>query len=149
MAARVAGAGYSSAPYRASLGHGAAWLLTEPGSTLPCNAAPGDCIQKKGGVLTEQGVVETWCGVARVKPPWELYRSVQFSIQEQLLYRNVQRFRGGLVFEAHRLCVSLNSRLESNKEEEEVTLGIPTRAVVTLHEVSLHKGFLVKSLRFL
>ena len=27
--------------------------------------------------------------------------------------------RGGLVFEAHRLCVSLNSRLESNKEEEE------------------------------
>jgi len=27
----------------------------------------------------------------------------QFSIQEQLLYRNVQRFREGLVFEAHRL----------------------------------------------
>ena len=27
-------------------------------------------------------------------------------------------FRGGLVFKAHRLCVSLNSRLESNKEEE-------------------------------
>ena len=26
---------------------------------------------------------------------------------------------GGLVFEAHRLCVPLNSRLESNKEEEE------------------------------
>ena len=37
---------------------------------------------------------------------------------EQLLRRNVQRFRGGLVFKAHRL-VSLNSRLESNKEEEE------------------------------
>ena len=34
-----------------------------------------------------------------------------------LLDRNVQRFRGGLVFKAHRLCVSLNSRLESNKEE--------------------------------
>jgi len=32
--------------------------------------------------------------------------------------RNVQRFRGGLVFMAHRLCVSLNSRLESNKEEK-------------------------------
>jgi len=31
----------------------------------------------------------------------------------------VQRFRGGLVFKAHRLCASLNSRLESNKEEEE------------------------------
>jgi len=32
----------------------------------------------------------------------------------QLLHRNVQRFRGGLVFKAHRLCVSLNPRLESN-----------------------------------
>ena len=32
---------------------------------------------------------------------------------------SVFRFRGGLVFKAPRLCVSLNSRLESNKEEEE------------------------------
>ena len=31
----------------------------------------------------------------------------------------MQRFRGGLAFKAHRLCVSLNSRLESNEEEEE------------------------------
>ena len=31
----------------------------------------------------------------------------------------MQRFRGGLAFKAHRLCVSLNSRLENNKEEEE------------------------------
>jgi len=30
---------------------------------------------------------------------------------------NVNRFRGGLVFKAHRLCVSLNSRREINKEE--------------------------------
>jgi hypothetical protein len=29
--------------------------------------------------------------------------SVQFSIQEQLLRRDVKRFRGGLVFKAHRL----------------------------------------------
>jgi len=35
------------------------------------------------------------------------------------LRRNVKRFRGGLVIDAHRLFVSLNSRLESNKEEEE------------------------------
>jgi len=35
----------------------------------------------------------------------------------QLLHIHVQRFRGGLVFNARRLCVSLNSRLESNKEE--------------------------------
>ena len=31
-----------------------------------------------------------------------------------------RRFRGGLVLKADRLCVSLNSRLESNKEEEKV-----------------------------
>ena len=29
----------------------------------------------------------------------------------------MQRFRDGRVFKAHRLCVSLNSRLESNKEK--------------------------------
>ena len=34
---------------------------------------------------------------------------------------NGLRFRGGLVCKAHRLFVSLNSRLESNKEEEEET----------------------------
>ena len=28
------------------------------------------------------------------------------------------RFRGGLVFKAHRLCASLNSRPEIHKEEE-------------------------------
>jgi len=39
---------------------------------------------------------------------------------EQLLHRNVQRFRSGLVFKAHRLCVSLSARLESNKEAEKV-----------------------------
>ena len=33
--------------------------------------------------------------------------------------RNVQGFQGGLVFKAHIICVSLNSRLESNTEEEE------------------------------
>jgi len=31
---------------------------------------------------------------------------------------SAMRFRGGLVFKAHRHCVSLNSRLENNKEEE-------------------------------
>ena len=35
------------------------------------------------------------------------------------LSRGENRFRGGPVFKAHRLCVSLNSRLKSNKEEEE------------------------------
>ena len=43
----------------------------------------------------------------------------------QLSHRNVQRFRSGLVFKAHRLCVSLNSRLKSNEEEEETVIGRP------------------------
>ena len=37
--------------------------------------------------------------------------------------RAVQRFRGGLVFKAHILCVSLYSRRESNEEEEETEGG--------------------------
>ena len=36
-------------------------------------------------------------------------------------HRNVQRFRGGLVYQAHRLCVSLNARLERNEEEKNKT----------------------------
>ena len=39
-------------------------------------------------------------------------------VQRVELHGNMQRFRGGLVLKAHRLCVSLNSRLESDKEEE-------------------------------
>ena len=34
------------------------------------------------------------------------------------LNKKLKRFRGGLVFQARRLCVPLNFRLESNKEEE-------------------------------
>ena len=37
--------------------------------------------------------------------------------QQQTLLLLGFGFRGGLVFKAHRLSVSLNSRLESNKEE--------------------------------
>jgi len=40
------------------------------------------------------------------------------AIAEEMLHINVQRFRGGLESQAHRLWVSLNSRLESNKEED-------------------------------
>jgi len=36
----------------------------------------------------------------------------------------VQRFRSGLVFKADRLRVSLNSRLESNKEEEDLAVEL-------------------------
>ena len=45
-------------------------------------------------------------------------RGLALVVDGQLLHINVQRFRGGLVFKAHRHCASLNSRLESNKEEE-------------------------------
>ena len=38
------------------------------------------------------------------------------------VHRNVQRFRGGLVFQAHRLCVSLNSRRARNNEEKKTVL---------------------------
>ena len=37
----------------------------------------------------------------------------------QPLHRNVQRFRGGLVCKARRLCASLNSRPESDEEEQD------------------------------
>ena len=54
--------------------------------------------------------------------PQSLDRQATFpragEISEQLLHINVRRFRGGLVFKAHRLCVSLSSRIESNNEEE-------------------------------
>jgi len=42
---------------------------------------------------------------------------------------SVQRFRGELVFKTHRLCVSLNYKLEINKEEEEAWLYHSTKTV--------------------
>ena len=54
----------------------------------------------------------------------ELYRSVQLLIQEQLLYRNVQRFRGGLVFKAHRRLYysTLGFRVMKKKNKKEAAL---------------------------
>ena len=40
------------------------------------------------------------------------------SAQGHFILRHEHLFRGGLVSKAHRLCGSLNSRLESNKEEK-------------------------------
>ena len=42
----------------------------------------------------------------------------------------MKRFRGGLVFKAQCTCVSLNSRLESNKKEEG---GSPYHATLACH----------------
>ena len=39
----------------------------------------------------------------------------------------MQRYRGGLVFKAHELCVSLSSRLERHKEEKEKVYGLEFR----------------------
>jgi len=80
--------------------------------------------------------VRTGRGVVRFGPVFRLYLvcgsgfrawDSGSGIREQLLHRNVQRFRGGLVIKAHRLCASLNSRLESNKEEENVRVKIKKR----------------------
>ena len=47
------------------------------------------------------------------------FRAVQLSISEQLLSRNVERFRGGLVFKAHRLSYhsTLGSRVTKKKKK--------------------------------
>ena len=50
----------------------------------------------------------------------------------QLLHRNLQRFRGGLVSKAHGLCVSLNSRLEKNDEDEEEGWRTQTRGLLAV-----------------
>ena len=49
------------------------------------------------------------------------HRSVLFSIEEQLLRRNVERFRGGIVWKAHRLLYhsTLGTRvIKKNKKTE-------------------------------
>ena len=48
--------------------------------------------------------------------------------------RNVLWFRGGLVFKAHRLCVPLNSRLESNKEEKKRVHGLRFGRDISVYE---------------
>ena len=56
--------------------------------------------------------------------------------QERLRHRNVQRFQGGHVFKAHRLCLSLNSRRESNKEEEDSSCPSGVALLVSSGEVT-------------
>ena len=59
------------------------------------------CLQAKSSLAGRRFVLEaeSWSVYA---PLAEDELEVHFSIQEQLLHRNVQRFRGGLVFKAHR-----------------------------------------------
>ena len=53
-------------------------------------------------------------------------RSVQFSIQKQLLRRNVKRFRGGLVFKAHKLLIhsTLGWKVIKKKKKKELHLVV-------------------------
>ena len=54
--------------------------------------------------------------------------------QSERIHRNLQRFRGGLVSKAHRLCVSLNCGLESNnKREQDWRRAAPLRLPQRLH----------------
>ena len=77
-------------------------------------------------------------GTATVDAP---AREAGHLVREQLLHRNLQRFRGGLVFKAHRLCVSLNSRLESNKEEGKQGFSVdPFYELVRRSEVFAYRG---------
>ena len=66
-------------------------------------------------------VVPSLLGSRRIRLAWqlELYPSVQFSIQEQLLRRNVKRFRGGLVSKARRPLYhsTLGSRVMMKKKK--------------------------------
>ena len=48
----------------------------------------------------------------------------EFSIREQLLHRNVQRFRGGLVFKAHRLLYHSTLGLRVIKKMSNLTEGV-------------------------
>ena len=57
----------------------------------------------------------------------------------QLLRENMKRFRGGLVFEAHRLFASLNSRLESIEEEEKGSSHQLSREKSTHRQKSTHR----------
>ena len=56
---------------------------------------------------------------------------------------HVKRFRGGLVFKAHRRCVLLNSRRESNKEGLEVVgvePSLPPACQMTSHFTEMCSG---------
>jgi len=72
-----------------------------------------------------------------LKPPTRAGRSdgserqsEQFSIEEQPLYMNEQRFRGGLVLKAHRLCVSPTLSLRIMKKKKNG--GVPRKGFVDL-----------------
>ena len=98
-----------------------------PVSSTPCTLAPAErdfFIDNLPVRIHFIIVMIRWTGLA----PWEFEfpfpGSLTSTFLERLAHLHLQRFRGGLVFKAHRLCVSLNSRLESNKEEESTCMCV-------------------------
>ena len=54
-------------------------------------------------------------------------KSVQLSIQEQLLYRNVHWFPGGLVFKAHKLVYHSTLGLRVIKKKKDSAASEPVQ----------------------
>ena len=73
--------------------------------------------------------------IQKIQPP---HRSLA-ELKEQLLDRNVKRFRGGLIFKAHRLLYHSNSRLESNNEKKKKEKG-PTVPCILRYCAFRHRG---------
>ena len=94
-------------------------VQSRPGSRLI-----GKRIELRGtSMVILHGVVSKH-GVVSLDPSLPRYPDAHLQ-QEEPLHRNVQRSRGGLVFKAHRLVVSLNS--ESYEEEERTSMRYTTR----------------------
>jgi len=71
---------------------------------------------------------------------------VKFSIEEQMLSRNVERFQGGLVFQSHRLWYhsALGSRVLKKKKKYLEGLGELAVSLALLSLVLLTQQRLVK-----
>ena len=78
------------------------------------------------GGETSAEIVSRGLSRVLVTPPLiMLVLPYMFSIQEQLLSRNVERFRGGLVFKAHKFSYhsTLGSRVIKKKRREGLGFG--------------------------
>jgi len=107
-------------------------------------------------LLREMSSLSSWLVPPRRRARWcapsadPILLSGRGGLRRQLLHRNFQRFRCGLVFKAHRLCVSLNSRLESKEREtrqvevgekrefsqhfaERLELALPTQKIMCIY----------------
>jgi hypothetical protein len=85
-------------------------IQSEPPGRCRANMAHIGESMPDSGLDCQVKVLKTFWSIPRQAVTWPSlcwYWSVQFSISEQLLRRNVKRFRGGLVCKAHRLVYHL------------------------------------------